>query len=226
MSARLFVRRAQDRNGTAAKIGSLKKVRYKKSAMADEKISHTCPSGQRIVVAHGDITEERVDAIVNAANSALAHGGGVAWAIVKKGGAGIQAESAEWIAAHGKVPTGGVAMTGAGNLPCKAVIHAVGPVWNDNPHDADALLRSAVWNSLELAQRKNFARIALPALSSGIFGFPKDRCAQILLATASEFCERFPDSPLREIRFTLFDEPTLDAFLSEFQRCFPNPAQR
>jgi len=105
----------------------------------------TLPTGQVLRIVRGDITEERVDAIVNAANSHLKHGGGVAGAIVRKGGESIQRESDEWVRQHGPVPTGQVAVTGAGNLPAKAVIHAVGPVWGEHPQkEADKLLKGAV----------------------------------------------------------------------------------
>ena len=193
---------------------------YIRDAMATVEFEHRFPSGQIIRLVHGDLTEESVDAIVNAANGALAHGGGVAWAIVKKGGAAIQVESAKWVATHGPVKTGNVAITGAGKLPCKAVIHAVGPVWHGGQRGEEALLRTAVWNSLELAQQKGFTGIALPAISSGIFGFPKERCAEILTQTALDFCGKFPQSPLREIRFTLIDQPTLDVFRAEFRKRF------
>jgi len=177
----------------------------------------TLPTGQVLRIVRGDITEERVDAIVNAANSHLKHGGGVAGAIVRKGGESIQRESDEWVRQHGPVPTGQVAVTGAGNLPAKAVIHAVGPVWGEHPQkEADKLLKGAVWNSLQAAHERGFTSLAMPAISAGIFGFPKDRCANILLDTAREFCEQHPDSPLRDIRFVLFDEPTLKAFVSAF----------
>lgn len=175
------------------------------------------PSGQTIRILRGDITAEQVDAIVNAANSHLKHGGGVAGAIVRKGGEVIQKESDEWVRQHGSVPVGQVAITSAGNLPAKAVIHAVGPVWEEHtPEMADKLLKSAVWNSLMMAHDKGFESIALPAISSGIFGFPKERCASILLETAKEFCERNPDSTLKDIRFVLFDEPTFRAFVEDF----------
>ncbi len=193
---------------------------YMSVKMAEEKFVYNCPGGQRIVLAHGDLTQEAVDVIVNAANEHLAHGGGVAGVISRKGGPNIQQESNAWVSKHGTVKTGTVAITGAGKLPCKAVIHAVGPVWKGGQHREDVLLRSAVWNSLELAHQKNFASIALPAISSGIFGFPKDQCAQILIQTALDFCAKFPQSPLREIRFTLIDQPTLEVFLVEFQRRF------
>lgn len=175
------------------------------------------PGGQTIRILRGDITSERVDAIVNAANSHLKHGGGVAAAIVRKGGEVIQQESDEWVRQYGPVPTGQVAVTSAGNLPAKAVIHAVGPVWHEHtPEKEDELLRSAVWNSLEAAHNRNFSSIALPAISAGIFGFPKERCAAILLDTAREFCEKHPESPLKNIHFVLFDEPTFHAFVEAF----------
>lgn len=188
--------------------------------MSEVKAEHRLPSGQVIKILHGDITQEPVDAIVNAANSHLAHGGGVAAAIVRKGGPVIQRESDEWVRQHGPVPTGEVALTGAGRLPCQGVIHAVGPVWHGGQADEDAKLRSAVWRSLELAQQQGFLSIALPAISSGIFGFPVDRCAQILLATAYEFAQQHPDDSPRDIRFVLFDRATLDAFEREFRRQF------
>ncbi len=175
------------------------------------------PSGQTIRILRGDITSEQVDAIVNAANSYLKHGGGVAAAIVHKGGEVIQRESDEWVRQYGPVPTGQVAVTSAGNLPAKAVIHAVGPVWHEHtPEKADELLRSAVWNSLEAAHNRNFSSIALPAISAGIFGFPKERCAAILLDTAREFCEKHPESPLKNILFVLFDGLTFQAFVEAF----------
>lgn len=170
------------------------------------------PNGTKVVLVQGDITEERVDAIVNAANSHLAHGGGVAGIIAAKGGPEIQRESD----AIGYVPVGEAAITGAGRLPCRFVIHAVGPRWGEG--DEPAKLRRAVWNSLALADEKGFRSVSLPAISSGIFGFPKDRCAEILLATAADFLKERPDTPLREIRFCLFDAPTLQAFRDAWDR--------
>ena len=112
----------------------------------------------------GDITEREVDAIVNAANSYLRHGGGVAAAIVRKGGAIIQQESNK----IGFVPIGSAAITTAGKLSCKAIIHAVGPRMGEG--DEDNKLRKAVRSSLILALEKGYASISMPAISSGIFG--------------------------------------------------------
>ena len=170
------------------------------------------PTGQVLEVRKGDLTQEEVDAIVNAANSHLAHGGGVAGAIVRRGGYAIQEESERWVAEHGPVPTGQVAVTGAGRLACKWVIHAVGPVWQGGGAHEEELLAQAVLNSLLKAEEMKLNSIALPAISSGIFGFPKERCAEIMIATAADFCRAHPQSTLRRICFTNIDELTVAIF--------------
>ncbi len=188
--------------------------------MNEVKAEQVLASGQVIRLVHGDITEERVDAIVNAANSHLTHGGGVAAAIVRKGGVVIQRESDEWVRQHGPVPTGSAVITSAGALPCRAVIHAVGPIWRGGSEDEEEKLRSAALSSFTLAAERGFTSLALPAISAGVFGFPADRCAEILLVAARDFLHEHPESSLREIRFVLFDPPTLGAFLSAFRRLF------
>jgi O-acetyl-ADP-ribose deacetylase (regulator of RNase III) len=176
----------------------------------------TLPSGQTLSLYHGDLTEERVDAIVNAANARLAHGGGVAGAIVRRGGHAIQKESDEWVRRHGPAAHDKPALTGAGKLPCKAVVHAVGPVWGSG--DEDAKLRAAYTASLELAHAQGFTSIAFPSISTGIFGFPVERAAPIALIAVEDFCAAHPDSSLREIRFTLIDKPTVEVFQREFEK--------
>lgn len=160
----------------------------------------------------GDITEREVDAIVNAANSHLQHGGGVAGAIVRKGGLIIQEESDR----IGFTPVGTAVITTAGTLPARHVIHAVGPRMGEG--DEDRKLRSAVVNSLLLASEKNLATISLPAISSGIFGFPKDRCAKILVNESRRFLEEHPTSSLRLVEFCIYDDVTLGYFREEFRR--------
>ncbi len=160
----------------------------------------------------GDITERDVDAIVNAANSYLQHGGGVAGAIVRKGGQIIQDESDK----VGFTPVGTAAITTAGRLPAKFVIHAVGPRMGEG--DEDDKLKSAVLSSLQLAARKKLVSISLPAISSGIFGFAKDRCAKILIATAADFLKTHGESSLKEIEFCLYDDLTLGYFKEEFEK--------
>ena len=172
------------------------------------------PGGRVMQLRHGDLTEEAVDAIVNAANEQLAHGGGVAGAIVRRGGVEIQRESDAWVRAHGPASHGRPALTGAGRLRCRAVIHAVGPIWGAG--DEDAKLRAAYSAVLDVAHTEGYRSIALPSLSTGIFGFPVDRAAPIALAAVARFWETRPDTSVVEIRFTIIDAPTVEAFRQAF----------
>ena len=174
-------------------------------------LCHTLPSGCTLQVRLGDLTTEHVDAIVNAANTYLSHGGGVAGAILNRGGEIIQTESDAWVQAHGPVPTGQVAWTKAGRLPCRWVIHAVGPIWQGGSQNEESLLRSAVQNSLALAVQLGASSIAMPAISSGIFGFPKDKCAEIMIDSAWRFASTLP-AGIAEIRFTNIDNQTVEIF--------------
>ncbi|ADQ03651.1 Appr-1-p processing domain protein [Caldicellulosiruptor owensensis OL] len=164
---------------------------------------------QKIIIKKGDITKEQVDAIVNAANSHLKHGGGVALAIVRAGGQEIQKESDEIIKKIGFLPTGNAVITNAYRLPCKFVIHTVGPIYGEG--NEDEKLYRAIYNSLYLAHLYNLKSIALPAVSSGIFGFPKDRCAKILIDTAIDFLSSVTTS-IEKVIFCLFDDETFDYF--------------
>lgn len=172
---------------------------------------YTFPSGQQLKLVRGDLTKEQVDAIVNAANAHLQHGGGVARAIVRGGGAEIQAESNSWVREHGPVTHSKPAYTGAGKLPSKFVIHAVGPVWGEGQEEAK--LSAAVKGSLIIAENLKITSIALPAISTGIFGFPKGRAAKVIFTTIREYFQRKPDSRVKEVRLTLIDQLTLDEFL-------------
>lgn len=172
--------------------------------------AYRLPTGQTLALHHGDLTEEAVDAVVNAANERLAHGGGLAGALVRRGGREIQAESDAWVRAHGLAGHSRPALTGAGRLPCRAIIHAVGPVWGSG--DEDAKLRAAYTAALALARDQGFQSLAFPSLSTGIFGFPVERAAPIAVQAVRAFCAAHPDAPPREIRFTLIDTPTLTVF--------------
>lgn len=164
----------------------------------------------RIEILQGDITTMEVDAIVNAANSRLQHGGGVAGAIVRKGGQVIQRESDR----IGFVPTGNAAVTSAGNLPCRYVIHAVGPVMGEG--DEDLKLRNATLSAFERAQELRLKSIALPAISTGIFGYPVERCAPIMLGVAHEFGAR--GTTLERALFCLYGEETFRIFERELRK--------
>jgi O-acetyl-ADP-ribose deacetylase (regulator of RNase III) len=174
------------------------------------------PGGQKIQVARADLTEERVDAIVNAANSQLQHGGGLAAAIVRKGGPEIQEESDAWVRQYGPVAHDTPAYTRAGNLPARYVIHAVGPVWGEG--DEDAKLAGAVSGALRVADWLALESVALPAISTGIFGFPKERAAGVILTAIRQFFALNPAAGIKLVRLALFDQPTLDAFLKEWDQ--------
>ncbi len=173
-------------------------------------LQRTLPAGQSLALYHGDLTEAPVDAIVNAANAHLAHGGGLAAAIVRRGGAEIQAESTAWVRAHGPAGHDRPALTGAGRLPCRFVIHAVGPVWGSG--DEDAKLTTAYTAALRLADAQPFTSLAFPSLSTGLFGFPVERAAPLAVRAVRAFCAAHPASPLRDLRFVLIDQPTVGAF--------------
>ncbi|MCD6291728.1 MAG: macro domain-containing protein [Anaerolineae bacterium] len=178
---------------------------------------HRTPVGQLLRIVQGDLTQEPVDAIVNAANGRLAHGGGVAGAIVRRGGHEIQEESDRWVQEHGPVRTGSAAITGAGKLPARYVIHAVGPVWRGRG-DEDELLASAVTSALSLAAEHGLQSVSLPAISSGIFGFPKERAARVILDAVERFLADHPDSSVREVNLCNIDDLTANIFLEEARR--------
>ncbi len=173
--------------------------------MLEKKVNHTT---LRLVSA--DLTEREVDAIVNAANTHLQHGGGVAGAIVRKGGQIIQDESDR----IGYVPVGGAAITGAGRLKAKFVIHAVGPRMGEG--DEDPKLRKAITSVLALATDKRLKSISIPAISAGIFGFPKDRCAQILVDGSVGFLKSNPGTTLELVEFCIVDKEAFEFFKAEF----------
>lgn len=160
----------------------------------------------RLEAVLGDMTGERVDAIVNAANTRLAHGGGLAGAIVARGGSVIQEESDRLA----PVATGDAAVTSAGALPCRWVIHAVGPIWGQGEEETS--LRSAVRASLDRASELDADSIALPAISTGIFGYPKESGTAVIVEETRSWLAGHPNSSLAVVRFTAFDEPTASLF--------------
>ena len=164
-----------------------------------------------INIVRGDLTESSVDAIVNAANSHLRHGGGVAGAIVRKGGNVIQEESNK----IGYVPVGSCAITSAGKLKAKYVIHAVGPRWGEG--DEENKLKNAVKNILNLSAEKGFKAISMPAVSAGIFGFPKESCAQIMVDETVKFLKNNRETSLKEINFYLIDEDIIGFFKNRLE---------
>ena len=158
----------------------------------------------------GDITEMDTDAIVNAANVQLVLGGGVAGAIRQKGGPAIQQECNK----IGGTFVGGAVITTGGNLKAKYVIHAVGPRMGEGKEDTK--LKNATLNSLKLADKHNLKSIAFPAISAGIFGFPIDRCAEIMLRTTIEYIKG--QTGLKKVVFCLFGRDSYTVFENQFKQ--------
>ncbi|MCE5269059.1 MAG: O-acetyl-ADP-ribose deacetylase [Planctomycetaceae bacterium] len=169
--------------------------------------------GKTIELRQGDITAEQTDAIVNAANSRLAGGGGVDGAIHRRGGLTIMRDTRDRYPAG--CPTGSAVISTAGELNAKYVIHAVGPVWHGGGRGESELLRGAFRRSLELAAEHGCRSIAMPALSTGAYGYPMDEAARIALATAAEFLKTHDQPEL--IRFVLFDGAAYDAFAAALE---------
>jgi O-acetyl-ADP-ribose deacetylase (regulator of RNase III) len=161
----------------------------------------------------GDITEMQTDAIVNAANAQLVLGGGVAGAIRKKGGPTIQQECYE----KGETFVGGAVITTGGNLKAKYVIHAVGPRMGEG--NEDEKLKNATLNSLKVADENNLKSISFPAISTGIFGFPISRCAEIMLKTAIEYLKS--QTSLEKVVFCLFGQESYQVFENQLNKEIP-----
>jgi O-acetyl-ADP-ribose deacetylase len=158
---------------------------------------------ERITLAVGDITEVEADAIVNAANSQLILGGGVAGAIARKGGPAIQAECDK----IGHIKLGGAAVTGAGKLKAKMIIHAASMDLGGNA--TGETLKSAIKSTFDIAENKGVRSIAFPAVGAGISGFPMRRCAEIMMDEARRTIQK---GKIEKIMFVLFDKPAYDAF--------------
>ena len=158
-----------------------------------------------VVFLVGDLTTQHVDAIVNAANEALAPGGGVCGAIRRAGGDEIFEECARL----GRCATGDVKATGAGRLPARFVVHAVGPVWHGGAHGEAELLASAYRRALEVAESLGCRTIAFPALSIGIYGYPPEQAAPVAVSAIADLADRFD-----EVRLVFLDEDMRELFAS------------
>ncbi|MBI5210315.1 MAG: O-acetyl-ADP-ribose deacetylase [Elusimicrobia bacterium] len=166
--------------------------------------------GARIRLVQGDITRVPVDVIVNAANSELIGGGGVDGAIHRAGGPEIMLELNRIRPKHG-CPTGGAVITGAGSLPARFVVHAVGPVWRGGGFQEALDLEAAYQKSLELAAGSGAATVSFPSISTGAYGYPAARAAGVALAAVAGFLKA-RGGTIREVVFVLFDEGTFKAY--------------
>ena len=185
------------------------------SQVDSSELSYVPVPGKQLIVKKGDITQEQTEAIVNPANSTLIHGGGAAKAIAVKGGAEIVRQSNDIIRRRGRLSVSEAVITGAGNLPSRYVIHVVGPQMGEG--NEVEKLREAIWNVLALAESEHLVSLSMPAVSSGIFGFPKPECAKILIETALQYLTQSQGS-LQRVVMCNHDQETYHLFSETLQK--------
>lgn len=169
----------------------------------------------KIRLVRGDITDQDVDGIVNAANNTLMGGGGVDGAIHRRGGPEILAECKALVAQSGQLPTGLAVVTTGGNLPARRVIHTVGPVYKGGYDGENTKLERAYQSSLQLAVDEGLRTLAFPSISTGAYRFPIDEASLVALNTMVRFCRENPDA-LDEIRVVLFSAEDMSAYETRF----------
>lgn len=186
--------------------------------MSTTKAVYSLSPTTRLEIAQGDLLSDPLDAIVNAANENLSHGGGIARAISDKGGPVIQRESNEWVRKHGPVPHDQPAVTSGGSLPARYVIHAVGPVWGSG--DEPRKLAQAITGSLRRAEELGLHTLGFPAISTGIFGFPLKLAAQVFAQTVQGYFTDGHASSLDLVRIVLWSDADAAAFLEQMRITF------
>ncbi|NOX44666.1 MAG: O-acetyl-ADP-ribose deacetylase [Caldiserica bacterium] len=177
----------------------------------------TCVGKGKLVLVKGDITAEAVDAIVNSANPELTPGGGVSGAIHRRGGPRVTEEAARIRRERGRLKTGEAVITTGGDLPAKWVIHTVGPVWHGGEKGEPELLAKAYRSCLELARERGLRTIAFPSISTGVYGYPVERAAEVALRAVKAFLEGEPE-PVEEVRFVLFFDADFTAYREAWNR--------
>lgn len=164
----------------------------------------------KVILKKGDITNEEVDAIVNAANPSLMGGGGVNGAIHRAGGPSILEECKKIVASQGRLPTGKAVITTGGNLRARYVIHTVGPIWHGGKEGEEELLRSCYKESLRVAIDNGCKSIAFPSISTGAYGYPVNLACQVAIKALIDLLK--PGISIHEVRFILFDSATFSAY--------------
>jgi len=177
----------------------------------------TSATGRKIVIQEGDITRVAVDAIVNAANSALAGGGGVDGAIHRAGGPDIMRELDALRPLIGFCPTGQAVVTGAGRLPARYVFHAVGPVYRDGRHGEPELLAACYRNCLAMAEERGVRTISFPAICTGVYGYPAEEAAAIAIREVKAHLEK-PGTKVQEVTLVPFGKRALQTYLAALGR--------
>ena len=180
-------------------------------------MEHRFSNGRLLRLVQGDITRVAVDAIANAANSALAGGGGVDGAIHRAGGPAIMLELDEIRARIGRCPAGDAVATTAGALPATYVFHAVGPIYRDGKHGEPGLLASCYRTCLKLANQRQAASISFPAISTGVYGYPLHEAAEVAIRAVGAHLKT-EETSVREVLFVLFTGDAFHAFAAALSR--------
>lgn len=183
--------------------------------------STALPGRRTLHLVVGDLLAQPVDAIVNAANGHLAHGGGVAAVIARAAGPALEREGRAYVTTHGPIPTGEAVVTTAGDLPFRGVIHAVGP--RQGKGDEEEKLTAAVANALLRANERGWTSVAMPAISSGIFAVPLETCARAYVAGARRHVVEHPTSSVRDVTICLLDGPLVALVSAEMDRAPRHP---
>lgn len=183
--------------------------------MNGEEQAHQRIDDAVVRVVRGDITALEVDVVVNAANERLAHGGGVAAAIARAGGGEVQRESDAWVRDHGPLGPGQAAVTTAGRMPARIVVHVVGPRYQEGQDNA-GLLTQAVHAALDAADGAGASSVALPAISAGIFGYPPEQATQVIADACARWLEQ-GGRGVDDVALVAFDERTGDLFADAVQ---------
>lgn len=183
----------------------------------DKPVSSININNTTLSIIQGDITAQKTDAIVNAANAGLMGGGGVDGAIHRAGGPAILEECKQIVKKQGRLPTGKAVITTGGNLPAKYVIHTVGPVWNGGNSGEPELLASAYRESLALAADHNLESISFPSISTGVYGYPVEKAASVAFSAIREFLKN-RESSIKEVVFVLFDSQTYSAYARQLDK--------
>ena len=176
-------------------------------------------NGTYVVIKEGDITREKVDAVVNAANSSLMGGGGVDGAIHRAGGNAILEECKKIVASQGRLPAGKAVITTGGNLPAKYVIHTVGPVWHGGKYGEAETLAGCYTECLNIAVSNNLKSIAFPAISAGAYGYPVDLATKVAVNTVIDFIKK-NTKLLNKVSFILYDDNTYKIYLNEIRSVY------
>ncbi len=174
------------------------------------------PGGRVFELVVGDLLSEPAEAIVNAANGRLAHGGGVAAAIARAAGPALEEEGARLVERQGEIPVGGAVVTGAGRLPFRVVVHAVGPRFGEG--DEEAKLVQSLSAAFACAAERSLSSLSFPAVSSGIFAVPLPVCARAYVRAVREFFDARPEASLRRVRLCLMPGPLVELVREELGR--------